>query len=185
MSCESIPPLHQIAQEFLNLFQNVFGWWHFLEGVFITERLKHEEVESSSNLTRQAQFNPCIYFICQHTVADDKTLLQFKQILVISGISYPTWGAPVGVTGESSTPDARFFKRWALGPPNSLTKSFNGKSCRSFTLTNPRAWSLLAVWWPTPKNTWWDHNLIVRVAWYEWHGTKTHQRALNWNIFEQ
>lgn len=66
------------------------------------------------------------------------------------GVFYCTCGAPVGVTGESSTPQDRFFKRWALGPPNSFARSFSWQSCRSLTVTTPRAWSLLAVWWPTP-----------------------------------
>lgn len=35
-------PLHQTAQELLNLLQNFRNWRHFFEGVFITERLKHK-----------------------------------------------------------------------------------------------------------------------------------------------
>lgn len=66
------------------------------------------------------------------------------------GVFCCTCGAPVGVTGESSMPQDRFFKRWAAGPPNSVTKSFSWQSCRSLTVATPRAWSLLAVWWPTP-----------------------------------
>ena len=100
-------------------------------------------------------------------------------------MSWPTWGAPVGVTGESSTAMTRFFRRWALGPPNSLTRSFNGKLCRSWMLTNPRAWSLLAVWWPIPKMTWPDLKFSIRTTWHEWcsHGCIMRQCAsVHWFV---
>lgn len=68
-------------------------------------------------------------------------------------MSRPTWGAPLGVTGESSTPRERFLRRRATAPPNSFTKSGSGRSCRSFTLTTPSWWSFLAVWCPTPEGS--------------------------------
>lgn len=32
-------PVHQTPQKLLNLFQHFFHWWHFLEGIFVTEGL--------------------------------------------------------------------------------------------------------------------------------------------------
>lgn len=130
-------PLQQAAQQFLYFFQNLFSWGNFLEGVFVTEGLKHKEGE------------------------EDEDTLQLKHKWTFPGNFSRTWGAPVGVTGESSTPRDRFFKRWAAAAPNSVTSSFRGKSCRSFTLTNPRAWSLFAVWCPTPENAHVQNNLSV------------------------
>lgn len=84
-------------------------------------------------------------------------------IPVTSCTSCPTWGGPVGVTGESSMPLTRSFRRSALDCPNSFTRSFRGQSWRSWMLTNPRAWSLFAVWWPTPIKTWQGNTFIATL----------------------
>lgn len=148
-------PFHQAAQELLDLFFDVFSWWHFFEGVFIAERLKHEE-NANFNIKRENWYRECksrvfdpLFEIKQ---LSNKVFLSPSGCHLIPVTSCPTWGAPVGVTGESSMPMARSFRRWALESPNSFTRSFKGKSWRSWMLTNPRDWSLLAVWWPTPMN---------------------------------
>lgn len=57
-------PLHQAAQELLNLFQNFCSWRHFLEGVFIAERLKHK---------RRMLLWPVYFYLLVKKIYSDKT----------------------------------------------------------------------------------------------------------------